>query len=506
MELESRRREIARSKRRRQRQLRRRTLAAGLLLAAAAGLFRIGSLRRPEAVLESSVAAESEWELSAEETADVIKSNRETGAAEEKPLESVSETEASELPLPARYDLREHGRAENVRDQGELGTCWAFASLNALESSMPEDLRKPLSAEHMALKNSFGLGISDGGDYAMSSAYLLSWQGPVAEASDPYGDRYSPDGLSPVCHVQEIQILPEKDLDAVKTAVFTYGGVQSSFYIPQEFAGDRTAYYSEETCAYYYNGNEEANHDIVIVGWDDEFSKENFVTEPSGDGAFLCMNTWGESFGENGFFYISYEDFQIGRNNVAYTLVEPADNYNSIYQTDLCGWTAQLGYGEPNAWFANIYTADEEEQIAAAGFYAAAVNTEYEIYMMRVEETAASDSVKLPDMSEHSTDVPETAECVLMASGNVKYSGYYTVPFEQNFPVGAGERFAVIMKIHSPGTTEPVAIEYCVGTRTANVDIDDGEGYISFSGETWQRAETEENCNVCLKAYGKRAE
>lgn len=52
--------------------------------------------------------------------------------------------------------------------------------------------------------------------------------GPVSEADDPYGDSTSPDGLAPVCHVQEIRILQAKDYGAVKRAVFLYGGVQTS--------------------------------------------------------------------------------------------------------------------------------------------------------------------------------------------------------------------------------------------------------------------------------------
>ena len=58
------------------------------------------------------------------------------------------------------------------------------------------------------------------------------------------------------------------------------------------------------------------------------------------------------------------------------------------------------------------------------------------------------------------------------------------------------------VRISSPGTAEPVAVEY-VGdsTRLAGIDIQDGEGYISADGKSWQRTE-ESGANVCLKAYG----
>ena len=67
------------------------------------------------------------------------------------------------------------------------------------------------------------------------------------------GDGYSPDGLSPACHVQEIQVLPEKDYEAVKRAVYLYGGVQSSLYTAMVSDRDDTHYYRKETGAYWYN-------------------------------------------------------------------------------------------------------------------------------------------------------------------------------------------------------------------------------------------------------------
>ncbi|MFQ8776997.1 MAG: hypothetical protein ACLR78_05635 [Roseburia sp.] len=64
----------------------------------------------------------------------------------------------------------------------------------------------------MSIHNSFGISRNSGGDYSMAMAYLFdAWQGPVSEEDDPCGDSTSPDGLAPVCHVQEIRILPERN-------------------------------------------------------------------------------------------------------------------------------------------------------------------------------------------------------------------------------------------------------------------------------------------------------
>lgn len=403
--------------------------------------------------------------------------------------------------LPSRYDLREQKNAPTVPDQGTFGTCWAFAALGALESSMSREMYVDLSADHMSLQNSFGLGQDAGGDYSISSAYLLAWQGPVAEADDPYGDGYSPDGLEPVCHVQEIWILDGHDLETVKRAIYENGGVQSAVYLPQTEHSALEQYYNEEAYAFYYDGAQVPNHDLVIVGWDDQYPKENFVKEPEQDGAFLCMNTWGDSFGDRGYFYISYEDRWIGQTSIAYVGIEDVGNYDAIYQTDLCGWTGQLGYGEVSgenmeeqrsAWFANVYEADMDGMLAAAGFYAVAPDTSYRVYAALMDDAEALTEDFI---------FQESEKRVLAAEGHTAYSGFYTVPFEVPFALKTGQRFVIMTEIESAGTAKPVAVEYAAGERTRNVDIEDGEGYISPDGIHWQRTETELKCNVCLKAY-----
>ena len=81
--------------------------------------------------------------------------------------------------LPRSYDYREEGRAPQIGNQGSLGTCWAFASLTALESSLLPEKNESFSVDHMSMHNNYTLGQDEGGEYTMSMAYLLGWQGPV---------------------------------------------------------------------------------------------------------------------------------------------------------------------------------------------------------------------------------------------------------------------------------------------------------------------------------------
>ena len=453
-----------------------------------AGEFVAAETSAGESVAAETSAEESaSAEISAEESASA---GTESGQAGAGPTE-----DPGNLPgeLPTRYDGREHGRTAPVKDQGDLGTCWAFASLLALKTSLLPQENLDFSEDHMSNNPHFVLSQQEGGEYTMAMAYLLSWQGPVAEEDDPYGDGISPEGLSAVKHVQEIQILPPKEMEQIKHAVMEYGGVQSSLYTTLQNAGQESEYYNPETKAYCCPKDTAPNHDVVIVGWDDDFPKEAFRTEVPGDGAFLCENSWGTQFGEEGFFYVSYYDQNLGKINVTYSSVEDTDNYDSIYQSDLCGWIGQVGYGEETAWAMNVYEAEQEEMLEAVGFYTIDCDSDYEIYVVH----------PVPEKTEFAADEWKTLTQGVepAASGVLDLAGYYTVPLEQAVSLGAGERFGVIVKIRTTGAVHPIAIEYDAGDGKCRIDLSDGEGYISPDGSQWEELEERYECNLCLKAY-----
>lgn len=64
-----------------------------------------------------------------------------------------------------------------------------------------------------------------------------------------------------------------------------------------------------------------------------------------------------------------------------------------------------------------------------------------------------------------------------------------------------GEKFAIIVEIKTPDTVHPVAIEYDAGDGIAQVDLTDGEGYLSHNGSLWEHVEETQKCNLCLKVY-----
>jgi len=390
----------------------------------------------------------------------------------------------SKKAYPDAFYYKDMDKLPVVKNQGSLGTCWAFAALSALESTLlPKEVYE-FAVDHMTINNGFYGTQNDGGEYTMALAYLAAWQGPVYAADDPYGDGVSPDNLSAVKHVQEARIISAKDFDTIKEMVFKYGAVQTSLYTSLKDEKDDSEFYNPITSAYCYIGTEKPNHDVVIVGWDDNYSKDNFNTEIEADGAFICMNSWGEAFGKDGIFYVSYYDTNIGIHNIVYTGVEDVGNYDSIYQSDLCGWVGQLGYMKDTAYFANVYTAGSHETLEAVSFYATGKNTGYEVYFVPNFRDTESFKNMRP-----------------VISGEFLNAGYYTVDFDESIMLSEGEKFAVIVKIKTPDAERPIAVEYAVDKSTQTVDLSDGEGYISLQGTVWESTEKMQNCNVCLKAF-----
>ncbi len=390
--------------------------------------------------------------------------------------------------LPSKYDLRDINRVSVIRNQGTTATCWACASLEALESSLLPSENYLFSVDSMIYDNSFGLDESDGGDYTMALAYLLSWQGPVFSTAEEDAilsttDIYNTSDTS--VHLQEVHFYDSEDLDEIKWAVYQYGGVSTSIYASvstSNLVGSSS--YNKLTNSYCYRGSAKPNHDVVIVGWDDNYSADNFSSDVPGDGAFICQNSWGSGFGDSGIFYISYYDTNIGNQAVSYVLADTNNTYNYIYQSDLCGWVGQVGYSKEWAYGANTYVAEADQQIEAAGFYALGEDTTYQLYFVSNYENTSTLATK-----------------ELVASGTLEEAGYYTIEFDSARTVSEGESFAIVLYVNTPDTLRPMAVEYAADDMTAAVTLEDGMGFISNNGLDWENVEDVANANLCIKAY-----
>ncbi|MFH2068877.1 MAG: lectin like domain-containing protein [Candidatus Omnitrophota bacterium] len=402
------------------------------------------------------------------------------------------------LGLVPSHDLRALGKLTPVRDQGEYGTCWAFATFGSMESCLlPGEIRDFSESNLANLTSFFSSGgfdrdTWDGGNYFMSTAHLARWSGPINENDEPYPQYRNPvAGAQIQKHVQEVLFLPGRDSsadnDKLKQALMDYGAVYTSMYYG-------SPYYNALNKAYYYKGSAGSNHAVCIVGWDDNFDRNNFnpIGEifPPANGAFIARNSWGDGWGDNGYFYVSYHDSKIGEWNAVFNNAEAAGNYGAVYQYDPLGWVNSGGYGSDTAWFANIFTATNRN-LGAVGFYAPADNSSYEIYVFTGVAPGSPVSGSLAG--------PAT-------SGIITEAGYRTIALDTTVSLVFGQTFSVVVRLTTPGYAYPVVIEYPLAGWSSQATANPGESFVSSDGLSWDditfySADT----NVCLKAFSSYA-
>ncbi len=433
--------------------------------------------------------------------------------------------------LPEKYDVRDEIDIPVVRNQSPYGSCWAHSTMTLAEINLIKkgiaDSSIDLSEMQTAVfaytnvadplggiaKDEVVYGGSDsyinvGGNINFAKAYLAGWKGVVDEAQIPYG--LTSDFQSSIAettkyafsndtfHVQGVRnadIVNEPDV--VKQLIREYGAVSASYC-------DEDKYYSETYNSYYHNIVHGTNHAITVIGWDDTFPKENFVTPASKDGAWLIRNSWGSNAeGHSGYFWLSYDDKSLGVNVVALD-VELADNYDNNYQYDGSWGTGSVLYtGSAVVYGANIFTAhakDNDENVTAENVKAVS----FETYESNIEYEV-SVYTNIQDGSN-----PISGTLADTVSGTTKQVGYYTVPLSKSIQVEEGEKYSVVLKLqYKEGETAhlPIETEYSIVERngdeeitivSTNYGLNAGESFTSEDGEEFDE---QTDKNVKIKAF-----
>jgi len=388
--------------------------------------------------------------------------------------------------LPAAFDLREQGTLPPVRNQNPYGTCWAFATMAALETALTPPSSLDLSEDNLVNYSGFGYDdpYNNGGTFTNALAYLLRGSGPVLEAADVYATPQLTLGATAVEAVQDVVLLPRFTepgvTEAVKTLIMHTGAVATSF----TWKSDPVCY-DKEHASYYYSGAEAANHGVTIVGWDDGYPREDFLagSQPKHDGAWIVRNSWGPAWGEAGYFYVSYEDTMFGTegNNMAFTRLAVPSAATRIYGYDALGWVTSLGYastkGSSSGWMANIFRATRDERLSAVGFYRTAAAGSYTVY-------AGSSLARLREV----------------ASGSIEVGGYFTVPIEKGMRLAKGQRFVVAVHLDTSGWSFPIPVQAPLAGYAQPRGVPD-VSFISPDGQRWtDLARVSPRSNVCLKA------
>jgi len=272
------------------------------------------------------------------------------------------------------------------------------------------------------------------------------------------------------------------DNAALKKAVMDYHAVYTTMFFADSC-------YNPGYTSFYNPGIDKGPHSVVIVGWDDSFSRYNFNKVPPGDGAFLVRNSWGSDWGQGGYFYISYYDEFLGRMDAgaAFSSVEPTTNYTQVYDYDPCGCTTSCGWDSPNAWFSNIFVAESKCTIKAVSFYALGTINKYKLWVHKGV----------------SPNEPRSGTVVSKKGGKLKTPGYFTISLKKKVELKKGDRFSLVVKMNSKNAERPVGIEYHFKNYTKKLKAKYGQSFISSTGKYWTDTHKwKKNTNVCLKAFG----
>lgn len=322
------------------------------------------------------------------------------------------ESEFDSEPLPVSFNLFDEGRMTPAKSQGGTGLCWAFGALSTVESAIltaglarPDELdlsegavayfMYPLAEEfesdstgdglcitHGYPKINFYMACSYGGDPRLAFSMFANGEALIDEAVSPIITdsthlRRSLDNFLEFVSAGRLDrssdnwlltgwnSFDEADAEEMKRAIRKYGGLNAGIFcktdgiLKHRDTGAPTSYFSSSDPA-----SVETNHCVVLIGWDDDYSRDNFGKyKPEHDGAWLALDSTDALSDETGLMYISYDDFIQG-----YWTVEMCrrGDYGDILYYDYCPLDS-LRADERCTAVANVFTAPSGKALRAVG-------------------------------------------------------------------------------------------------------------------------------------------
>ncbi|MBR0121479.1 MAG: InlB B-repeat-containing protein [Clostridia bacterium] len=395
--------------------------------------------------------------------------------------------------IPSSYNSNALGYITPVKSQGEMGNCWSFAAAGVMEAYAVKNMGAPVngtdySEAHLTwYANSVsqntsdpmygdGIGGSDpynvGGNPEMAALTFAKGSGVTLESDYPFnGTDASQMGNyndSVARYEHNIGLLDKAVFltaeSEIKQAIIDNGAVTGSYYHDDSFINHDGPYtYSDGTpapyyctfAAYYCNQTQGTNHGIMIVGWDDSYSVSKFKQgcRPSSNGAWLCKNSWGDTFGENGYFWISYEDANVG-GFYTFTMSDDYDYVSAYSGSANASWYTSQSTQKSKV--GSVFTADGDKSLEAAGFWI--LNDNVPATVKVYKGVSAS-----PSNPEQGT-LAATVSCTFR-------QGFNTVKFNSPVSLKSGDRYSIVAELTPVDGTLSIPVEGTYGKCTAKTSF-----------------------------------
>lgn len=373
--------------------------------------------------------------------------------------------------LPSRFDWREHGQVSPVQNQGPCGSCYAFAAAGDVESRVLRDLAALVDISENHLKECHFEQRGCQGGNAQMMVNLLTLEGAVQEACDPY----VPDdvGCTADCDAY-VSVLDwvwlagnaKPAATALKQALLDHGPLSTTM-----FAGDGTTPAWQQAFnqwsggdGLHYAGAETPNHAVMLVGWDDDHPHTG-----GGEGCWIVKNSWGAGWGDacdhgasGGYCYLAYDSANLGMWTSAITEVMPSYPELTVMAWDEGGWTGSYGGGASTVtWGLARFASPQETNLHRVEFWTNDATVRVDVYVYQ-DFTGGT----LQDLLAAVEDL------------SFEHAGYHSVPLDEPLAMAAGTSYHVAVRLQNLSYTYPLPVDQ-QGAYAAE------RTWISLDGGTW---------------------